>query len=70
MVDKQVRNSIYTDNNTNSLVAWTNDPSVNNEGGLSKGRRKKIKQMLRDNSPIMFQHICRNNDDCYKFLRV
>ena len=70
MVDKQVRNSIYTDNNTNSLVAWTNDPSVNNEGGLSKGRRKKIKQMLRDNSPIMFQHLCRNNDDCYKFLRV
>jgi DNA/RNA endonuclease G (NUC1) len=71
MVDKQVRNSsIYTNNSTNSLVAWTNDPSVNNEGGLSKGRRKKIKQMLRDNSPIMFQHICRNNDDCYKFLRV
>ena len=37
---------------------------------LSKGRQKKINQMLRDNSPIMFQHICRNNDDCYKLLRV
>jgi DNA/RNA endonuclease G (NUC1) len=70
MVDKQVRNSIYTNNTTNSLVGWTNSPSNNNEGGLSKSRRKKIKQMLRDNSPIMFQHICRNNDDCYKFLRV
>ena len=26
---------------------------------LSKGRQKKINQMLRDNSPILFQHICR-----------
>jgi hypothetical protein len=37
---------------------------------LSKGRRKKINQMLHDNSPIMFQHICRNNDDFYKLLCV
>ena len=68
MVDKQVRNSMYNNNNNSLLIALTNGPA-NNEG-LSKGRRKKIKQLLRDNSPILFQHICRNNDDCYKLLRV
>jgi len=68
MVDKQVRNSMYNNNNNSLPVALTNGPA-NNEG-LSKGRRKKIKQLLRDNSPILFQHICRNNDDCYKLLRV
>lgn len=65
VVDKKQSRSI----NNHSLVASTSGPA-NNNGGLSKVRRKKIKQMLRDNSPILFQHICRNNDDCYKFLRV
>ena len=44
MVDKQVRNSTYNNNNS-LLVALTNGPT-NNEGGLSKGRRKKIKQLV------------------------
>jgi len=39
----------------NLLVALTNGPSSSK--GLSKGRRKKIKQVLRDNSRIPFQHI-------------
>ena len=51
--------------NANALV-----PLANNDGELSKGRQRKIKQILRDNSPLPFQHVCRKNDDCFKNLRV
>eukprot|EP00804_Cyclotella_cryptica_P003967 CCRYP_013897-RA/>CCRYP_013897-RA protein AED:0.14 eAED:0.14 QI:0/-1/0/1/-1/1/1/0/415 len=32
----------------------------------SKGRQDKVKQILRDNSPIRFQHLCKGNDTCFK----
>ncbi|KAL7430796.1 hypothetical protein ACHAXM_002364 [Skeletonema potamos] len=35
--------------------------------GLGKRRQKKIKQLLRGNSPL-FQHLCKSNNDCFKYL--
>ena len=52
------------DDRSNALV-----PLLNKEGS-SVGRQRKMRRALRDNSLIQFQHMCRNNDDCYKFLRV
>ena len=49
---------------SNSLV-----PIAKNSNELSKGRQKKIKQILREND-VMFEHLCRNNNACYKILRV
>eukprot|EP00578_Thalassiosira_sp_NH16_P031637 CAMPEP_0181080042 /NCGR_PEP_ID=MMETSP1071-20121207/2355_1 /TAXON_ID=35127 /ORGANISM="Thalassiosira sp., Strain NH16" /LENGTH=405 /DNA_ID=CAMNT_0023161491 /DNA_START=35 /DNA_END=1252 /DNA_ORIENTATION=+ len=43
---------------------------LSNVEELSKGRQRKVKQLLRDNAPISFQHLCRNNDSCYKLLHV
>ncbi|KAL7546084.1 hypothetical protein ACHAWF_009421 [Thalassiosira exigua] len=39
-------------------------------GEWSKSRRKKVQQILRANEPIPFQHLCRENDACYKLLKV
>jgi endonuclease G len=36
--------------------------------GLSKRRQKKIKQLLRDNNPPLFQHLCKTNKACFKYL--
>ncbi|KAL3772035.1 hypothetical protein ACHAWU_008057 [Discostella pseudostelligera] len=36
----------------------------------SKGRRKKIQQILKENSSIPFQHLCEKNELCYQILRV
>lgn len=36
--------------------------------GISKRRQKKIKQLLRDHSPFLFQHLCKNNNACFKYL--
>jgi len=46
--------------------------SSSNSEELSKGRRQKVKQLLRDNTPIpfSFQHLCRNNEACFKILKV
>ncbi|KAL3808357.1 hypothetical protein ACHAXA_003845 [Cyclostephanos tholiformis] len=38
--------------------------------GGDTGRRRRMRRVLRDNSPIPFRHICWNNDGCFKFLRV
>ena len=36
--------------------------------GLSKRRQKKITQLLRGNSPLPFQHLCKKNNACFKYL--
>ena len=47
-------------------------PNTNNKEVLSKNRRRKMKEILQTNnkSTIPIQHLCRNNNDCYKLLRV
>jgi endonuclease G len=46
--------------------------SDNGEGGtvVDAGRRRRMRRVLRDNSPIPFRHICRDNDRCFKLHRV
>lgn len=39
-----------------------------NNTGLSKRRKKKIKQLLGSSSPVAFRHLCKNNNACFKFL--
>jgi hypothetical protein len=34
---------------------------------LSKRRQRKVKQVLRDNDPPLFQHLCKQNNACYKY---
>ncbi|KAL7494983.1 hypothetical protein ACHAWT_003572 [Skeletonema menzelii] len=36
--------------------------------GISKRRQKKIKQLIRDQSPLLFQHLCKTNNACFKYL--
>ena len=36
--------------------------------GISKRRQKKIKQLLRGDSPPLFQHLCKKNNACFKYL--
>jgi hypothetical protein len=36
----------------------------------SKGRQKKIQQILKENSSIPFQHLCEKNELCYKILKA
>ncbi len=36
----------------------------------SKGRRKKIQQILRESSSISFHHLCETNELCYKILNA
>lgn len=43
----------------------------NENGGdivLSKRRRKRVKKLLRDNSPPLFQHLCKESNACFKYL--
>jgi endonuclease G len=35
---------------------------------LSKRRQKRVKQLLRDNSPPLFQHLCKESNACFKYL--
>jgi len=44
--------------------------SNNNNEEYSKGRRRKIKEMLHKNTPLPIQHLCKNNEGCFKILRV
>jgi endonuclease G len=37
---------------------------------FSKGRLRKIKQILRDNSPLRWQHLCKDNSACFKMFSV
>eukprot|EP00984_Skeletonema_dohrnii_P009749 scaffold3753_cov98-Skeletonema_dohrnii-CCMP3373.AAC.5 len=39
-----------------------------NGAGISKRRQKKIKQLLRSDSPPLFQHLCKKNNACFKYL--
>ena len=43
---------------------------VSEEEQWSKGRQRKVNQILRDNSPIPFQHLCSKNDACFKMHNV
>lgn len=38
-------------------------------GGLSKARRRKLKQLLSGSSPVPFRHICNDNDACFKVVK-
>ncbi len=37
------------------------------DAGLSKRRLRKVKQVLRDNDPPLFEHLCKQNNACYKY---
>lgn len=39
-----------------------------NNAVLSKGRQQKIRKILRDNSPIRYQHLCKDNAACLKIF--
>jgi len=43
---------------------------LSNPEELSKGRQRKVNQILRDNSPVTFQHVCTKNEACFKLLSV
>mmetsp|Transcript_38363 Transcript_38363/g.81871 ORF Transcript_38363/g.81871 Transcript_38363/m.81871 type:complete len:445 (-) Transcript_38363:78-1412(-) len=45
---------------------------LSNGEKLSKGRHRKMKQLLHENTPVpfSFQHLCRKNEACFKFLNV
>ncbi|KAL7460487.1 hypothetical protein ACHAXS_000934 [Conticribra weissflogii] len=43
---------------------------LSNPEELSKGRQRKVNQILRDNSPVTFQHLCSKTDACFKLLSV
>ena len=51
---------IQSDDNSSALVPLSNSDE------LSKGRQRKIRQILRDYSPIQYQHLCKNNSACVK----
>ncbi|KAL7534210.1 hypothetical protein ACHAXR_005730 [Thalassiosira sp. AJA248-18] len=44
--------------------------SLSSSGEWSKGRKRRVKKILRENTPIPFEHLCRKNDACFKLLRV
>ena len=44
--------------------------SNNNNEEYSKGRRRKIREILHKNTPLPIQHLCKNNEGCFKILRV
>ena len=35
---------------------------------VSKGQQRKIRQILRDNSPVKYQHLCKGNAACFKLF--
>ena len=35
---------------------------------LSKRRQKRVKQLLRGNSPPLFRHLCKESNACFKYL--
>ena len=43
--------------------------SSNNKEEYSKGRRRKIKEILHKNTPFPMHHLCKNNEGCFKILR-
>ena len=53
---------IQSDGSSSALVPLSNCDE------LSKGRQRKIRQILRDNSPIQYQHLCKNNSACSKIF--
>ena len=54
-----------TNQNESALV-----PVIFTASELSKGRQRKIQQILRDNSPIGFAHLCSKNDECFKMFNT
>lgn len=58
---KQIQSG--TDNST-ALVP------LSTSGDLSKGRLRKIRQILRDSAPIEYQHLCKGNASCFKMFNV
>jgi DNA/RNA endonuclease G (NUC1) len=48
--------------NSNVLVP------ISKEEELSKGRQRKIKQIIRDNPNIPYQHLCKDNSACFKMF--
>jgi hypothetical protein len=57
------------------MVGGTDDGALvplskNGKAGsvVDAGRRRRIRRVLRDNFTILFRHICRDNDGCFKFL--
>jgi DNA/RNA endonuclease G (NUC1) len=49
---------------SNALVPMSNNDE------FSKGRLRKIKQILCDNAPLHWQHLCKDNSVCYKLFSV
>lgn len=61
---KRIESKGQNNDKANALVpSW-------DSGELSKGRQKKVNQVLRSNTPLPFQHLCRKNEACLQLLRV
>ena len=56
-----------TGNDTSSALVPL---SARNDEEYSKGRQKKIQQILRGQSSIPFRHLCAKNELCYKILKA
>eukprot|EP00985_Skeletonema_marinoi_P005350 scaffold2313_cov99-Skeletonema_marinoi.AAC.4 len=52
----------------NAKLGENGTPMPRGGAGISKRRQKKIKQLLRGDSPPLFQHLCKKNNACFKYL--
>jgi DNA/RNA endonuclease G (NUC1) len=73
-IDKELADALTDDVR---VQAKSNYHQLNQDGAsehnrgdivLSKRRQKRVKQLLRGNSPPLFQHLCKESNACFKYL--